>query len=79
MTRVGRGIRRGLLLALLGFVALQSWYFLHIVYWRYANPQITSFMEIRSRDPACVDALRQDFDPCKARGDRRRGRQVHRP
>ena len=47
MTRVGRWIRRGLLLALLGFVALQSWYFLHIVYWRYANPQLTSFMEIR--------------------------------
>lgn len=47
MTRVGRWIKRGLLLALFGFIALQSWYFLHIAYWRYANPQITSFMEIR--------------------------------
>ncbi|MBK6971862.1 MAG: monofunctional biosynthetic peptidoglycan transglycosylase [Sterolibacteriaceae bacterium] len=47
MTRVGRWIKRGLLLALFGFAALQSWYFLHIVYWRYANPHLTSFMEIR--------------------------------
>ena len=47
MTRVGRWIKRGLLLALFGFTALQSWYFLHIVYWRYANPHLTSFMEIR--------------------------------
>ena len=44
MTRVGRWIKRGLLLALFGFTALQSWYFLHIVYWRYANPHLTSFM-----------------------------------
>ncbi|MGB7988259.1 MAG: monofunctional biosynthetic peptidoglycan transglycosylase [Candidatus Methylophosphatis roskildensis] len=47
MTRVGRWIKRGLLLVLFGFTALQSWYFLHIVYWRYANPHLTSFMEIR--------------------------------
>ena len=47
MTRVGRWIKRGLLLVLFGFIGLQSWYFLHIVYWRYANPHLTSFMEIR--------------------------------
>ena len=50
MTRVGRWIKRGLLLALLGFIALQSWYLLHIAYWRYANPQLTSFMEIRLQE-----------------------------
>ena len=47
MTRVGRWIKRALLLALLAFVALQSWYLLHIFYWRYADPHMTSFMEIR--------------------------------
>lgn len=47
MTRTGRWIKRGLLLVLFGFLALQSWYFLHIAYWRYANPHMTSFMEIR--------------------------------
>lgn len=47
MTRLGRWIKHALLLALFGVVALQSWYFLHIAYWRYANPQLTSFMEIR--------------------------------
>lgn len=47
MTRLGRWIKRALLLALFGVAALQSWYFLHIAYWRYANPQLTSFMEIR--------------------------------
>lgn len=47
MTRAGRWIKRALLLALLGFVALQSWYLLHIFYWRHADPHMTSFMEIR--------------------------------
>ena len=66
MTRVGRWIKRGLLLALFGFIALQSWYFLHIAYWRYANPQITSFMEIRieeMRDNDPRAAIQQTWVP----------------
>jgi len=55
MTRVGRWIKRGLLLLLFGFTALQSWYFLHIAYWRYANPHLTSFMEIRLEEMRASD------------------------
>ena len=66
MTRVGRWIKRVLLLALFGFIALQSWYFLHIAYWRYANPHLTSFMEIRLAEMREVDpraAIQQTWTP----------------
>lgn len=59
MTRVGRWLRRGLLLVLFGFIALQSWYFLHIAYWRYANPHLTSFMEIRLEEMRANDPRAQ--------------------
>jgi len=48
--------RRALLALILVFVAYQLWFFGHIVYWRFANPVETRFMEIRleelrERDP----------------------------
>lgn len=66
MNRVLRWFKRLLLLALFGFLGLQSWYFLHIVYWRFADPHMTSFMEIRleemrESDPRAV--VRQTWVP----------------
>ena len=66
MTRAGRWIRRALLLALLAFVGLQSWYLLHIAYWRIADPRMTSFMEIRLEQMRETDpraAIRQTWVP----------------
>jgi len=38
------------------FVLLQLWFFLHVVYWKYANPSSTRFMddrlaELREKNP----------------------------
>jgi monofunctional biosynthetic peptidoglycan transglycosylase len=40
-------LRRGVAALVLLLVSYQLWYFGHIVWWRYFNPSVTSFMQIR--------------------------------
>jgi monofunctional glycosyltransferase len=53
MRTAGRWIKRLILLVLLLFIGLQSWYLLHVVFWKFFNPESTSFMQIR------LDELRE--------------------
>src|SRR5690606_6253398 len=47
LKRVGRWIRRGLLLLVLCILLLQLWYLGWVAWWRFVNPGMTSFMEVR--------------------------------
>lgn len=47
LKRVGRGLRRGLLLLVLCVFLLQLWYLGWVAWWRFVNPGMTSFMEVR--------------------------------
>ena len=47
LKRVGRWLRRGLLLLVLCIFLLQLWYLGWVVWWRFVNPGMTSFMEVR--------------------------------
>lgn len=53
MRTAGRWLKRVILLVLLLFIGLQSWYLLHVVFWKFFNPESTSFMQIR------LDELRE--------------------
>ncbi|MCX7960397.1 MAG: monofunctional biosynthetic peptidoglycan transglycosylase [Burkholderiales bacterium] len=57
LSRAAKGLGYALGAAALFVVALQGWYFAHVLAWRTANPSQTAFMErrlaeLRARDPA---------------------------
>jgi len=57
---------RLVLLALLVFVGVQVWFFAHILYWKFQNPEQTAFMQhelerLRAKDPKA--SLRQQWLP----------------
>ena len=69
-------------------LAVQLWFFAHVLWWRSFQPEQSAFMaarveQLRAKDPKAKlahqwVALRAHLVAAEARGGRRRGRQVHR-